>query len=49
MSKKGLIITNAFSYRTSAKYQCESLIREFAILGVELVHKTNEELKRVLP
>ena len=44
MNNKGLIITNAFSYRTSAKYQCESLIREFAILGVELVHKTNEEL-----
>ena len=44
MNKKGLIITNAFSYRESAKYQCESLIREFALLGVDLEHKTNEEV-----
>ena len=44
MNKKGLIITNAFSYRESAKYQCESLIKEFASLGVILEHKTNEEV-----
>ena len=44
MNNKGLIITNAFSYRKSAKYQCESLIKSFSLLGIELIHKTNEEL-----
>jgi RimK family alpha-L-glutamate ligase len=44
MNNRGLIITNAFSYRESAKYQCESLKKEFTLLGIELVHKTNEEL-----
>ena len=44
MTNKGLIITNAFSYRSSAKYQCESLIKEFEILGIELCHKTNQEI-----
>ena len=44
MNYKGLIITNAFSYRKSAQYQCESLIREFQSFNIELIHKTNEEL-----
>ena len=44
MNKQGLIITNAFSYRESAKYQCETLKKEFATLGVDLIHKTNNEL-----
>ena len=44
MNKKGLIITNAFSYRNSAKYQCEKLIEAFKELNVDLIHKTNNEL-----
>lgn len=44
MNNKGLIITNAFSYRESAKYQCESLQKEFSLLGINLERKTNEEL-----
>lgn len=44
MNFKGLIITNAFSYRESAKYQTERLIEEFSKLGIELIHKSNNEI-----
>lgn len=44
MKRKGLIITNAFSYRDSARYQCEKLINAFKSFDIELIHKSNQEL-----
>lgn len=44
MLNKGLVITNAFNYSDSTKYQVERLTEEFKVQGYELEHKTNSEL-----
>lgn len=44
MLTKGLVITNAFNYSESTKYQVERLTKEFNEKDVILEHKTNIEL-----
>lgn len=41
---KGLLLTNAFATNEHIEFQSNSFIKEFNLLGVDLIHKTNSEL-----